>query len=338
MDTNAFTTNLNRSLDYIKGFSTSFVLQALISDGALDLMKEPFRVEDLSRVKAYRPDLFAAAVKFLVVEDIVALGTEPQTYQLTDFGVWIAEQPGWINLLVGGYQNVFSNLTDVLKNGSNAADRNARMVGLGSFQISLHDALPLAWRLIQEVNKHATRFVDIGCGDGYFVREICRRMPDATAIGVEPSQASQNAVGAVEQAGLAGRIEIRHEDGLDFTVPPDTDFVLFAFVLQELLPQIGEARLVEYFQNLRESGFTGAVLAIEVEYDPENQSVLRTPIGRGYYNPYYLLHPLTNQKLMPIQYWKDLFDKAGFRLVAEQVVDPRIDPSGLELGLVFNPA
>jgi 2-ketoarginine methyltransferase len=338
MDKSDFSENLGRSLDYIRGFSTSFVLQALISDGGLDLMKQPFTVDGISEAQGYHRDLFTAVVKFLVVEEIVEHDTAPEIYRLTDFGIWIAEQPGWFNLLVGGYQNVFAKLGDVLREGSAVAERNSHRVGLGSYEISLHDAFPLAWALIDEVNKDATRFVDIGCGDGYFVREICTRMPHATAIGVEPSKSYENAIRAVEQAGLAERIKIHHADGLAFDVPPDTDFILFAFVLQEILPQIGEDGFVAYFRKLRESGFAGAVLAIEVEYDPDDQSILRTPIGRGYYNPYYLLHPLTNQKLMPIQRWKDLFAKAGYRLVAERVVDPRVDPSGLELGLVFTPA
>jgi 2-ketoarginine methyltransferase len=332
-----FAENLNRSLDYIRGFSASFVLQALIVDGTLALMKRPFTVEGLSARQGYRPDLLAAVVKFLVVEEIAERSAASDSYQLTDFGKWIADQPGWFNLLVGGYQNVFAKLSDVLRDGPQAAERNSHQVGLGSYEISLHDAFPLAWELIEVVNGDATRFVDIGCGDGYFVREICTRLPHAMAIGVEPSESFENAVRAVDQAGLADRIKIIHADGLGFDVPPDTDFLLFAFVLQEILPQIGEDALIAYFCKLRESGFGGAVLAIEVEYDPDNQAVLRTPIGRGYYNPYYLLHPLTNQRLMPIRRWKELFARAGYRLAAEQTVDACVDPSGLELGLVFTP-
>ncbi len=338
MEQGTFAESLNRSLDYIRGFSVSFVLQALIADGALALMEQPFTVEGLSTRQGYRPDLFAAVVKFLVVEEIAERSAGSDSYQLTDFGKWIAGQPGWFNLLVGGYQNVFARLSEVLRDGPQAAERNSHRVGLGSYQISVHDAFPLAWALIEAVNGNATRFVDIGCGDGYFVREICTRLPHATAIGVEPSELFENAVRAVDRAGLADRIEIVHADGLSFDIPPDTDFLLFAFVLQEILPQIGEDGLVAYFRKLRESGFGGAVLAIEVEYDPDDQVVLRTPIGRGYYNPYYLLHPLTNQRLMPIRRWKELFATAGYRLAAEETVDPCVDPSGLEVGLVFTPA
>lgn len=338
MSTSNFSKNLDRSLEYIRGFSTSYVLQALVSAGTLQRMKQPFTVRDLSKEQNYQEDLFEAVVRFLVTEEIVEAGPDPETHRLTDFGVWIAEQPGWFNLLVGGYQNVFANLDTILKEGSEAARRDSHFVGLGSYEISLHDAFPIVWKLIDDVNPVATRFVDIGCGDGYFVREICSRLPHATAIGIEPSVSARNAVQAVEKAGLNDRISIVQEDGLARPVAADTDFVLFAFVLQEILPQIGEAGLIDYFVKLRESGFTGGVLIIEVDYTPDDQAVLRTPIGRGYYNPYYLLHPLTNQKLMPIRFWRDLFARAGYDLIAERTVDPNVDPSGLELGLVFSPA
>jgi 2-ketoarginine methyltransferase len=333
----SFRENLDRSLGYIRGFSASLVLQALITDGTLDAMKQAFTVEDVARRQGYRADLFAAVVKFLVIENIVQCAEAPQTYRLTDFGAWIAEQPGWLNLLVGGYHNVFAGLSDILKEGSEAAERDARLVGLGSYEISLHDAFPLAWRLVDAVNPRAKRFVDIGCGQGYFVREICSRLPDATAIGIEPSPSFADARTAVERAGLTDRIEIVNTGALEYTLPADTDFVMFAFVLQEILPLIGEREFVDYLRRTREAGFAGNVLAIEVEYDPDDLAVLRTPIGLGYYNPYYLLHPLTNQKLMPVQRWKDLFKEAGYRLVAEETVDPRVDPSGLEVGLVFTP-
>lgn len=338
MSNTPFSENLDRSLEYIRGFSTSYVLQALVSAGTLDRMKQAFTIRGLSKEQSYQEDLFEAIVRFLVTEEIVEAGPDPDTYKLTDFGVWIAEQPGWFNLLVGGYQNVFANLDTILRDGSAAAKRDSHFVGLGSYEISLHDAFPIVWKLIDEVNPDATRFVDIGCGDGYFVREICSRLPLATAIGVEPSVSARNAVQAVKSAGLDDRISIVQEDGLASPVAADTDFVLFAFVLQEILPQTGEAGLIDYFVKLRESGFAGCVLIIEVDYAPDDQSVMRTPIGRGYYNPYYLLHPLTDQKLMPIGFWRELFAKAGYDLVAERTVDPNVDPSGLELGLVFSPA
>lgn len=332
-----FAANLNRTLDYIRGYAVSFVLQSLIADGALAAMKTPFTIDRLAEQHSYRPDLFGPVIKFLVVEEIVAPGKETGSYQLTDYGTWVADHPGWIELLVGGYHPVYSGLSDILKHGPEAAQRDAHFVGLGSYEISLYDAFPLAWKLIDRVNRDAKRFVDVGCGDGYFVREICNRMPHASAIGIEPSESWTSAAAAVERAGLADRIEIHNLDALNYAVEPDTDFLLFAFVLQEMLPSIGEEGLVTYFQRLRDAGFAGSVLAIEVEYDLDNLELLRTPIGRGYYNPYYLIHPLTSQRLMPIARWKALFERAGYRLVAEDTVDPQVDPSGLEVGLVFTP-
>jgi hypothetical protein len=69
--------------------------------------------------------------------------------------------------------------------------------------------------------------------------------------------------------------------------------------------------------------------------DDVRTGVMRTPVGLGYYNPYYFLRPFTRQKLVSEATWDTLFARAGFRLVAKKKLDPAVDPTGLEIGWVL---
>jgi 2-ketoarginine methyltransferase len=73
---------------------------------------------------------------------------------------------------------------------------------------------------------------------------------------------------------------------------------------------------------------------VEVDYQPESD-VMRTPYGLGYYNPYFLLHPLTKQTLLPCREWIRLFQRVGLTVESALTADPAIDPTGLEVGFLL---
>ena len=77
------------------------------------------------------------------------------------------------------------------------------------------------------------------------------------------------------------------------------------------------------------------MLIVEVDYDIDNHKIMKSPMGLGYYNLYYMLHPFTNQKLLSQKKWDEIFSKARFKIVEKKVVDPKVDPSGLEIGYVL---
>jgi len=40
------------------------------------------------------------------------------------------------------------------------------------------------------------------------------------------------------------------------------------------------------------------------------------PLALAYYNPYYLIHKVTEQRLEKVAFWEALFDEAGVRVCA----------------------
>lgn len=332
----------DRLLEYIRGFAASSVIFMALTEGVLVSLESELTRDEFAQRHGFQPRLCDALLGYLVVEEILERRLHEDgtvTYSLTRFGKQIQLFEGWFNLLIGGYRDVFANVAVVLREGPQEAFRNRRFVGIGSCQISRFDALPLARALIMEVNPTARRFVDIGCGDATFLCDFCELLPSATAVGIEPSEgALEEGWNLIRRRGLANRIELVHSDAFGYRslVPPD--FILFSFVLQEMVGQIGESAVIRYLEEVR-SNFPGTrLLVIEVDYRLEDLKLLRSAIGLGYYNPYYLLHPLTRQELLPTSRWDFIFEAAGYRVVARKLVDPAVDPSGLEFGVVLEDA
>jgi 2-ketoarginine methyltransferase len=65
---------------------------------------------------------------------------------------------------------------------------------------------------------------------------------------------------------------------------------------------------------------------------------MQSDVGLGYYNPYFLLHPFTNQRLLPKRSWDKIFVEAGYEIVIDEVTSPKADPTGLGICYVLKPA
>jgi 2-ketoarginine methyltransferase len=55
----------------------------------------------------------------------------------------------------------------------------------------------------------------------------------------------------------------------------------------------------------------------------------------AYYNPYYLIHQITEQRLETSQFWADLFRRAGLECLTMAHPDDRVDSTRLELGYLL---
>ena len=65
---------------------------------------------------------------------------------------------------------------------------------------------------------------------------------------------------------------------------------------------------------------------------------MSTGLGLAYYNPYYLLHSFTEQRLETIEYWKQVFREAGLTIVAVEHPDKDYDSLELKVGFLLRSA
>ena len=73
------------------------------------------------------------------------------------------------------------------------------------------------------------------------------------------------------------------------------------------------------------------LVIVEVDAAPTNARLQDSGSGRGYYNLYFLIHDITQQRLMPRAFWERLFADCGFNLLAVEHISEKADPLRLEI-------
>jgi 2-ketoarginine methyltransferase len=194
--------------------------------------------------------------------------------------------------------------------------------------------------LLAQVPTTVGTVVDIGCGDGSYLLDLCTAVPGAHGIGFELDASTVDAGNAAARArGLADRIEIRQ--GRLATDVPDVDDLdgpfcfVTAFVFQELLEQTGRASVVALLRHSFDRHPDAHWIVVEVDHRPDDPAVMEHPLGLAYYNAYYLLHVITEQRLETVEFWFELFAEAGVRVLAVERPDPNIDSLGLKVGFLL---
>ena len=214
-----------------------------------------------------------------------------------------------------------------MQEGIDGYKRDGMFVGVGSCQISRYDTIPLTKEFIKSVKPDAKSIVDFGCGNALYLCTLAKELDGIKAIGIEPDTSAYEAgLKQVERLGLQDQVSLVNLDALDYQIEEQPDFILFGFVLQEIISQIGRPAMVDYLRKMGQKFSSSYLMVMEVDYDIDNQAVMQSPMGRGYYNPYFLLHPFTNQLLLPKKTWDEIFDEAGYDIVRDEVTSPKARP------------
>jgi 2-ketoarginine methyltransferase len=283
------------------------------------------------------PDRLLVLLRYLENEGYVL---DDGGWSLTPKGVGLPVFAPWYELLVGGYATTFQQLGDVLRKGAPWATRDATRVGAGSCGISAYDALPLAERLLDAAPQTPATVVDLGCGDAGFLVELLVRRPALRGVGVEPNLSSVE-LGATRAraAGVTDRLRLHHGPAADVTtleLPERGRGTCFltAFVLQEILEQGGERAVEDFLRSTFEAHPEALWLVVEVDHRPSGP-VMAHGLATAYYNPYFLIHGITEQRLEPARYWSELFGRLGLRILQVGYPDDRVDSTRLELGYLL---
>ena len=332
MSTNAnFELRLVDALKPIRAFALAQGIYHLFESGIFEQIdRGDLPIHSLAKSLNMRPDRLEGFLRFLANEDLVSL--EGGTVSLTERGQNLRDFRPWYELLIGGYAQTFQQITEVLS-GKKYASRDGRMVSIGSCGISQYDALPLVRELLSDMSTSPSELIDIGCGDGRFLIDIMRDYPEVPAVGVDPFAPAEKRRGRLrfEQLSAIDYLHTLRFDSNGVTSPPR--LFIAAFLLQEVLEQSGRAVVVDMVRTIIQGGAYLAI--IEVDAEPENPAILRSGLGLAYYNPYYLVHVLTEQRLESLDFWLHLFDEAGASVVSRRAVNPDVDSTGLLFGCLL---
>jgi 2-ketoarginine methyltransferase len=336
-----FETRLVTALQPVRHGFTAAVLYTFLETGlAASLAKGPATAVALADGHRMAASRLEGLLLFLCNEGY--LTRHEDVFSLTPKGAAVVEFEPWYTLLVGGYATTLTQLGQTLAADSPYATRNGAEVGRGSCGISRYDAIPLVLTLLERIEPLPHRLIDIGCGDGSFLLDLLERLPGTRGVCVDPDRDSvQAARRSARRRGLADRCdfvvatagEFAEKSGL-FPGRPG-DCYLASFALQEALEQDGEQALIDTVRALFGRAPDAHLVVVEVEQRAADHDVMRDGLALAYYNPYFLLHRITAQRLESRDYWDELFEKAGLRRLAVATVDAAVDSTGFEFGYLL---
>lgn len=225
---------------------------------------------------------------------------------------------GWLEVSYG-YSEVFSSLEEMMRGTKVYARdfyRKSDFVARGSGEMENWLLFPLANAIIQE--KGYTRVLDLGCGDGHFLRKLCALNTNVQCFGIDLAPAAiEEGEASARAAGLEGRISLHAADIQDVQEMPavlrTVQVTTIFFVLHEIL-YLGEDRLIAFLKAYQQK-FPGVPLIAFEAIRPTADEMRQRP-GIGIY--YYLYHDLTHQQPVTCARWRELFAKAGFRSIDER--------------------
>lgn len=295
-------------------------------------------VDQLADALYMEHDRLRGFLLYLANEAVVEV--ERDNVRLTSKGRQYAEFRAWYTMMIGGYALTMSQLGVALARGAPACSRNARYVGMGSCEISRFDGIPMTNSLIRHAGLQCREVLDLGCGNGLYLVEFCRHMPGIRAWGSEPDKGGyEEAMRLVEIAGMSDRIRLSNASATEFLRDPpadcDPDLMVLSYVLHEVLGQEGEEMVLALLKGIVGRFPRIHIVVIEVANEIDNVAAMRHGLASAFWNPYFLLHYFTQQRLEKRAYWEDLFARAGLEIAGFTSTDPHVDSTGIELGYLL---
>jgi 2-ketoarginine methyltransferase len=305
--------------EMIRGYLETTTMYALLNVGLIDEMQKNQSV-DIAAFAA-KANLEISVLQPLC-DAFYCLGMFDRNgagYALSEKGRNVAEvMRGWLEVCYG-YAEVFDSLEPLLRKEKvygRDLYRRSDFVARGSGEMENLLFFPMVNDIIM-ANGYK-RILDLGCGDGTFLRNLCELNPDVECFGIDLApQAVEEGNRAIRRAGLEKRISLFALDISKIAEVSgalrEVDAATVFFVLHEML-YFGEDVLLNFLRDYRRL-FPGAPLIACEAVRPDLEELRRHP-GISVY--YFLYHDLTQQKPVDAEVWKRLFRAAGFESIEER--------------------
>jgi SAM-dependent methyltransferase len=303
----------------INGYCATRVMQTLFNVGFFDELRAEGSVEVDTFAEQHHLD---PVILQSLCESLYAfgvLGRVGPSFVLEPKGRLLAEVArGWFDG-VFGYSDLFNALEEMLKKQQRYRDdvsRRLSFVARGSGEAEGLLYFPLAIDYIRE--RKFRKALDLGCGDGTFLRTLCHQVSGVTGCGVDISpEAIADGVQRTREERLDDRVRLFVEDiSMLARVPEGLEGVEVAtvfFVLHELLAD-GRDRVITFLRDFRRLFPKVPLMVFEVDRPTPHQMRRRG----GMSIPYYLQHDLSQQRPIAKDEWRPIFEAAGFAGISER--------------------
>jgi 2-ketoarginine methyltransferase len=331
--------DLEKHLNPIRHFVLAKGLFHLLDSGISESIKKnrEISIDSLCEIHSLNKKVLNGFITYLTNERVLYKSKENLigfTKEWEDLNTY---KP-WYDLLIGGYSTTYDQLGELLNNKKKYATRNSSYVGKGSCGISQFDALPMTLELIEYSKLKFDYIIDIGCGDGSYLIDICKKLTNVKGVGIDPEQNSVN-----KGNKLARKLKL--DNRVTFIIGDENEIpqvtknmrvcVVTAFVLQEILEQKGKKEIFKLINKIFTTYNKVTWVVIEVDNKFKEQKLFSDLLAKSYYNPYYLLHVLTEQRLEKNKYWLDLFKKANLSVLKTTTPNAEYDSLKLKTGFLL---
>ncbi|MCC6587038.1 MAG: methyltransferase [Bryobacterales bacterium] len=297
-------------------------VQTLLHAGFLDALRAgPQSAEEYAGKNNLDPKLLRALCEALYARKILTLDGE--RFGLDETGRLIVETNvgrGWIDLAYG-YEPVLYNLEPLLRKEAfygQEVVRHGDYVGTGSGLASVDFYFPLVARFIAAGKRR--KVLDIGCGDGTFLRYLCSTVPGLEGVGID---LSPNAVEAGRRTNAQEKrndVRLYVGDAMDIGKLKQeiagVDCAATFFVLHELCDNNGNQRTLKFLRSFREA-LPGVPFHVVETIRPTAQEMRKRP---GPAVEYFLFHDLSKQHPLSRAQWRKLYQSAGFQSIEEDYI------------------
>ena len=298
-----------------------YVTKALLSLWRLGLLQRAIdgKVLDAELLSAegYDRELLQALFDYLAVRGYLEF--DPGAgYRLSERGGAASSYYGYLPMLVGAYEPVFSDIENMLVGAhvyGRDVSRSGRELAQGVSALEEH----LLDRIIGLAKAaQCTRVLDLGCGGGRVLSKVCKLSDDIQGIGVDwDPEACEEARRTMEHEGLHNRVsvlqgDIGSIDQMAEFMTDGADLVLSLFIMHEILRQRSKAGVVATLKKIAGLlGDQGRLLMVEVSKTKRRdvqEQLLFIP-------EYELVHNFSGQQLAAQEAWEEMVGEAGMRAV-----------------------
>lgn len=302
------------------------VLQALSDSGFYEFVSENpnFEIESARTSLNLEKKSFYSLLEYLA--GLGAFEAVDGRYSITDKGrvYFNVYTRGILTVYLGGYNNIFFNLSDVLTNKVSLSDsllkRSTKHAAVGTAYATATFTIP---KVFETLRSFASKgMLDLGCGSADFLINFLKANPGTKAWGVDMSvEALAQGREKAKLLNFDERIRLYPaEIGKEKLPVPedemkDIDFLTSMYMLHEFGRE-GDQKIVEVLCALAKQFSNKRLLILEVEgVDPTTyQSKKREHNGQL---DYLLIHELSLQGLpKPQAAWLEIFERA--KLIVEE--------------------